>query len=127
MIKNDEYYPNYYKKASFLFVALSKGHYFSNGNKRVALFSYAYFAFINRYISRRPKRIKYTEWFKRNFKNYKLTRHKFRTNYGWGLYNLNKAINIKFEENKNGHKYTFDEIKALCEDLFQLITIKQKY
>ena len=125
LIKNNNHYPTCYKKAAFLFVALSTGHYFSNGNKRIALFSYLYFAFINKYISRRLKRKKYSQWFKTHFPKYRLSKHNFHTNYGWGLYNFNKAINIK--DTKAGHKYTFNELKGLCEKFLQLISLKEKF
>ena len=43
-IQNSTLYPNFFSKAAFLFVVLSTGHKFSNGNKRLALFSYIYFS-----------------------------------------------------------------------------------
>src|SRR3989338_7247081 len=33
----DIYYPSLLDKATYLFVAINKGHFFSNGNKRLAL------------------------------------------------------------------------------------------
>lgn len=30
------YYPDFYSKASYLFLSINKGHFFSNGNKRLA-------------------------------------------------------------------------------------------
>jgi death-on-curing family protein len=41
------YYNDVYDKASFLFISLNKGHYFSNGNKRLSLFTSLLFMFIN--------------------------------------------------------------------------------
>lgn len=41
-LKNDTYYPNIYTKAAALLLYLN-GHYFANGNKRLAVFSMTYF------------------------------------------------------------------------------------
>ncbi len=41
-LKNDTYYPNIYAKAAALLLNVN-GHYFTNGNKRLAVFSMTYF------------------------------------------------------------------------------------
>jgi prophage maintenance system killer protein len=38
-IKNDTYYPDVFSKATALFLYLNTSHYFSNGNKRLAVFT----------------------------------------------------------------------------------------
>ena len=43
-------YPGFYKKAAILFYCLIKNHILSNGNKRMALLTTAYFAHINGYF-----------------------------------------------------------------------------
>ena len=125
LIKNNTYYPTFYKKAAYLFIALSTGHYFENGNKRIALFSYLYFTHRNKYQFRSIRTKQYKGWLKKYFPKHRLSRHEFYNNIGWALYNLNKAINIKFEENKKGHKYNFDKLKEIMEEFFQF-TSKRK-
>lgn len=41
-LKNDTYYPNIFAKAAALFLNVN-GHYFANGNKRLAVFSMTFF------------------------------------------------------------------------------------
>ena len=125
-IKNSDYYAHFYSKAAYLFASLSTGHYFANGNKRLALFSFIYFLRINKYRFRSIKKEKYKEWFKTHFPNYKLSQIEFQSNAGWALYNFNKAMNIKESENKQGHKYSFNEIKKLTEEFIQFMTRKKK-
>lgn len=47
MAQADEYYPDILSKATHLFVAINKGHFFSNGNKRLALVCATLFLAIN--------------------------------------------------------------------------------
>jgi death-on-curing family protein len=123
-IKNHDYYPTFYNKAAYLFASLSTGHYFQNGNKRLALFSFIYFARINNYKFRSTQKVHYRKWFKVNFPNYKIKNISFQSNAGWALYNFNKAMNIKLSENKEGHQYNFDELKLLTEDFIKFIIRK---
>lgn len=122
LIKNNTYYPDYHQKASYLSLALSTGHYFINGNKRLALFSYIYFTNLNKYKYRKLNEKKYIEWFKKYFPNYKMSKHNFYSNIGWALYNFNRAINIKKSQNEQGHQYNFDELKKITENFFRFIT-----
>jgi len=46
MIKN-HYYKNFWDKSAYLFVSVAEGHFFSNGNKRLALSLLAKFYEIN--------------------------------------------------------------------------------
>jgi death-on-curing family protein len=43
----DEYYPTLLDKATHLIIAINKGHFFSNGNKRLALVIMTFFLAIN--------------------------------------------------------------------------------
>lgn len=124
-IQDDIYYRGFYKKAAYLFVALTTGHYFENGNKRIAIFSYIYFSQINKFKFIGVSEKKYKEWFKKYFPNYKLDMHKFRSNVGWALYNLNRAINIKQESHIEGHIYKFDDLKQIAENFMRLISKKK--
>jgi len=125
-IQNDNYYPTFINKASYLFTAISTGHYFPNGNKRLALFSFAYFAHQNGYNFRGINIYEYKKWFKKYFSGYRVTKMNFSTNVGWAIYNFNRAINIKYPEKRRSHKYNFDEIKEITEIFFNLILDKQK-
>ena len=117
-----KYYPDYYKKAAYLFVALSTSHYFENGNKRIALFSYIYFHQINNFRFRSIKQNQYKKWFRSHFPNYKLSKEKFMSNAGWALYNFNRAMNIKLKSHEEGHSYNFDELKDITENSIKLIS-----
>lgn len=46
-VRNDNYYPSLLEKATYLLVAINKGHFFSNGNKRLALVVTIYFLVFN--------------------------------------------------------------------------------
>ena len=36
-VQMDTFYPSLFDKATYLFISINKGHFFSNGNKRLAL------------------------------------------------------------------------------------------
>ena len=48
-ILDDNFYPTIFEKAAYLFCGLIEGHYFSNGNKRLALMSTVFFLGLNGY------------------------------------------------------------------------------
>jgi|GEM_PF-2479363 len=119
------YYPDYHKKAVYLFIALSTSHYFENGNKRIALVSYIYFHQINNFRFRSIQKKEYKKWFNEHFPNYKLSRERFRSNAGWALYNFNKAVNIKSESHQEGHSYKFEKLKEITENFIKFISRKK--
>lgn len=121
-IQNNTYYPNFYKKAAYLFVALSTGHYFKNGNKRIALFTYVHFSRANKLQFRSIRAEQYKRWFDTHFPNYKLSKQEFHSNVGWALYHFNKAMNIKFDSNTQGHSYSFNELKQITEDFIRFVS-----
>ena len=49
-IQNDDYYPTFTKKLSCLVFRFCSGHYFNDGNKRIALTLGAYFLHKNNYL-----------------------------------------------------------------------------
>ena len=124
-IKNDDYYSTFYQKATYLFLNLSRGHYFSNGNKRIAIYSFLYFVYLNKYRYRNIQKNTYQKWFLKHFPNYVLEVDEFHTNWGWALFNFNKAINVTEEEKIYGHKCTFIELKDITEAFFRFILRKK--
>ncbi|MDP3974798.1 MAG: Fic family protein [Candidatus Jorgensenbacteria bacterium] len=48
-VKMDNFYPDIFSKSTYLLTQINKGHFFSNGNKRMALVLTLVFAFINSY------------------------------------------------------------------------------
>ncbi|MCK5510663.1 Fic family protein [Candidatus Parcubacteria bacterium] len=122
LVKNDTYYPTFFDKAAYIFISLSAGHYFINGNKRLALFSYFYFTTIDDYSFKSLSIKTYKKWFKKYFANFTMSSHDFQYNVGWALYNFNRVVNIKYSENKTGHQYNFDELKNISVTFFKFIT-----
>lgn len=49
-IQNDDYYPEFWDKASHLFCHIVTGHIFSNGNKRLGFVTALLFLGLNRYF-----------------------------------------------------------------------------
>lgn len=49
-IQNDDYYPTFAEKLTYLIFRLCSGHYFNDGNKRIALTMGAYFLHKNKYF-----------------------------------------------------------------------------
>lgn len=47
MVRSDLYYPSLLDKATYLFLQINQGHFFSNGNKRLALVSTLIFLAMN--------------------------------------------------------------------------------
>ncbi len=48
-VRDDELYPTLITKAAYLFVSITDGHVYSNGNKRLGLITTVYFLAINGY------------------------------------------------------------------------------
>ena len=49
-VRMDEFYPDFFDKAAYLFIQINEGHFFSNGNKRLALVVTAVFVRINEFL-----------------------------------------------------------------------------
>jgi prophage maintenance system killer protein len=99
-----DWYPTKLEKAAYIFVSINKGHFFANGNKRLALIVTLFFLYENNFKHKNIQKKEFKKWFSKNFPKHKLSRSKFRTIYGWAFYNLNKAIaasNKKFDELKD--------------------------
>lgn len=49
-VQNDDYYPTFAHKLTYLMYRLCSGHFFNDGNKRIALTLGAYFLYKNHYL-----------------------------------------------------------------------------
>lgn len=49
LMQRDQYYPDFFAKAAYLFCAIIDGHPFSNGNKRLAVILLTYVLLVNGY------------------------------------------------------------------------------
>lgn len=90
-VQVDEYYPDIFCKVAYIFLSVTKGHYFSNGNKRLATVLAAFFIITNSHTIRviDEKRVK--RWFNKYFPDYTLDLHQVTIN-DEPLYHLNKVI-----------------------------------
>ena len=61
-VKEDVYYPDLLSKATYLFTNINKGHYFSNGNKRLSIVVLFFFLFINKYGLKNESK----DWYKKH-------------------------------------------------------------
>ena len=121
-VKNDDYYPTILNKAAYLLISISTGHKFRNGNKRLALFTFAYFLHSNNISFKKHRKKTYRKWFKQYFPKYKMSPNDFLRNVGWALYNFNKCINIKEQEKNRGHNYNYDDLKNIAEEFTNFIS-----
>lgn len=88
----ESWYGNLQSKAAFLFVSINKGHYFVNGNKRLALIVVLEFLYVNKVLFKNYEKEKYKKWIEANFPEYEIVDRSFVKNFGWAFYNLNKAV-----------------------------------
>ena len=114
-VRSDHFYPDVYSKTTYLLVQINKGHFFSNGNKRLALVCALFFIFINEYeIINREKeeyKAKLSELFPlfKNFQDYS----DFRAE-EFAYYNLSILV-------AESEKYitSFEELKQKVESFFE--------
>ncbi len=59
-VKDDTYYPDVIDKAVYLFININKGHFFSNGNKRLSIVVLVLFLVINDLLFKSESK----EWYK---------------------------------------------------------------
>ena len=70
--QSDTYYPTIFQKASFVLVGINKGHFFSNGNKRLALVTVATFLDNNKFVLKRDTKEYYKKFLTSLFPEYNL-------------------------------------------------------
>lgn len=64
-VKEDNYYPDLYSKAAYLFINLNQGHFFSNGNKRLSIVALTFFLGLNLCVFKNENK----EWYKEKLIN----------------------------------------------------------
>jgi prophage maintenance system killer protein len=106
-IKFDQFYPDFFSKATHLIVSINHQHCFSNGNKRLGLVTLFSFGLLNSYIDR-PRTIdetkaKLLELFPT------ITNLEYVDFYPWefGLYNISIVI-----ADKATHQLSDDDLKS---------------
>ncbi|MCH8888969.1 type II toxin-antitoxin system death-on-curing family toxin [Patescibacteria group bacterium] len=70
-VQADTYYPLLFEKAVYLLININKGHFFSNGNKRLALVTMTTFLDINQYKLKKESKDWYREFLTKLFPEYK--------------------------------------------------------
>lgn len=111
-----DFYPSVTHKAAYLFVQINKGHFFPNGNKRLALVVALVFSLLNGYSTVNYTKEEYRKVISVLFPAFQdfsdfpdLSPSEF------ALYNLSIIV-------ADSHKYTpvFDELKSSVESFFRL-------
>ena len=69
MLKTD-YYPTFLDKATYLLIQINQGHFFENGNKRLALVMFLYFTLTNSYRFKKYSKDEQKEKLKELFPEY---------------------------------------------------------
>ncbi|MBI2888985.1 MAG: Fic family protein [Candidatus Liptonbacteria bacterium] len=116
-----DFYPTVIEKAAYLLVQISKGHFFSNGNKRVALATTLFFIFYNDHDIAGKTKKDYQTKLRELFPNYDSFHdfNDFRPE-EYGYYNLSIII----AERSDKHVSSFDELKNKVLNFLEFSLIK---
>lgn len=114
-LKNDTYYPDIHSKASNLFLNIN-GHYFFNGNKRLAVFSLTFFLENNGLHPISLEKSEYSKIIVDIFGNHTLIDYPSFIPTDFAMYNL--AL-ITADFNKDG--VNFDDGKNCVEQFLKLV------
>lgn len=118
--QNVNYYKTFKDKVSFLFININKGHYFSNGNKRLSIFVSLMFSLINGYKFNYKNKEYFKDLLIKTFPEYSLENivdfEEFNS-IDFLFYNL--AIIVASESKINS-----DELKNRIKKIFNIILIK---
>jgi death-on-curing family protein len=119
--QNDEFYPTVFEKAAYLFCGLIEGHYFSNGNKRLALMSTVFFLGLNNYNTRNVSRNAGITLLKKSFPNAILSQVSDIPEVVPELsYHLCKIV-----ADSPTHQMDFDTLKRTVERILQFLFIEK--
>ncbi len=114
-----DYYPSIFDKASFLFININT-HYFSNGNKRLAMTSTVFFLEKNNYTSRELSKDEFLEILQTLFRDFEINDFEGFTPIGFAMYHL--AIIIA---SKNKQNMDFNELKDKVANFFEEVFEKK--
>lgn len=103
-------------KAAYMLMAVNKGHYFINGNKRLALVCSMTFLYINGYVAKPHSTEEYYIWLQKHFSQVVFQDTGFHTEIGWAMYYLNKCIAADPRD--------FDTLKRLVERFLRFAFVK---
>jgi len=115
-----EYYPSFFDKVTKLIVDINKGHFYSNGNKRLALVTALFFVEYNKFKIHRYSKKKYKEFLKKLFPIFKV--YKDYSDFSgaeFAFYNLSIII-----ANSNEHGLTHDCLKSKVNEFLQFLLYK---
>lgn len=106
-VRMDEFYPDFFNKAAYLLTQINEGHFFSNGNKRLALVITTAFIYLNHFRFRKISKEAYKTHLAKLFPAYDAWQD-FDGFFPeeFGLYNLSIII----ADNKK-YASSFDELK----------------
>lgn len=120
-VRSDQFYPSLFDKASYLLIQINKGHFFSNGNKRLSLMTALIFIVINDYwfIGEREQ---YFQKVMELFPTFDRFDHdpNFKP-YEFGLYNLSIIIAAN-----NEYEPDFDLLKNKVNDFLKTFLLDLK-
>lgn len=121
-VKSDTFYPSAIEKAAYLLIQINKGHFFSNGNKRLAIVISLVFLIINDYDIKDLSVDIYKTKFKKLFPAFKDAKaFKDFSSIDFACYNLSVVV-------ADSHKYVdnFDDLKNKILEFLKFFTIKLK-
>lgn len=114
-LKNDTYYPDIHSKAAALLLNVN-GHYFANGNKRLAVFSMTYFLESNGLSPADLDKNEFSNLSTEIFGNHKLEDYENFSPTDFAMYNV-ALITARF----NLNNIAFDDGKAQVEQFLRAI------
>ena len=114
-LRNDTYYPDIYSKAAALLLNLN-GHYFANGNKRLAVFSMTYFLESNGLRPADLDKNEFSNLITEVFGNHELEDYENFSPTDFAMYNV-ALITARF----NLNNVAFDDGKVLVEQFLRAI------
>lgn len=114
-VQADTYYPSLFEKATYLLVNINKGHFFSNGNKRLALVTTTTFLSINHYQLKNESKKWYKEFLGGLFPEYEnWTDYDEFTSTDFVTYNLSIMI-----ADSGVYNISHDELKERVTNFFK--------
>lgn len=118
-LKNDVYYPNIFSKAASLFLNINNGHYFYNGNKRLAVVSLISFLENN---GLRPKDLnkgQYSSMLIEIFNVENLEDYENFSATDFAMYNL-ALITTRFNQNQIDHEVGKKLVSVFLKQVYKL-------